>query len=345
MAGDTFLTFDPISIREVVPEPYDPHIYGYRYANGSGAERSAGFINIKRKLNQLFTQETRTADSLSRELQIELKALQQILDYLFTHAGEVAALELPGKETLYIWAGVEVAAEIRARLQISGLSIDTADLTSRDISAISAYITNLISLRPSIEIFDIAIEKCCKLLDDAKVLRSIKGGRELDQRATIFERKLADLKRRRNAELVRWSLSAKGAERPIEAHKASSTKPSGEIRYPFLTAYLLGNSYHYSGPEADKRFHANDPTLTLWDFSELRKLVIEIDSFVEEIESALKLLDIADQHIGSVFPAELTVLFRKIPGLIYPRKTERRMHQQVVGIRKRGYQVVDNIPV
>jgi hypothetical protein len=350
--SDKLLVFDAVSIREIAPEPYDPNIYGYRYTNGARANLLAGFPQVSSEIQRILTREPRTAASLSREIGVDLKSMQRMLDYLFTHAGDIAALELPGRPTLYIWAGVEVAEDIRSQMHSRGLSIDTRNLSSEDISALSAYITNLITLNPPVGILNTAIEKCITLLDSAKVLHSIKGGADLARRVALLEAKLHELVRRRDSDLSRWSIPTEsnatllpddGEHTSVILGSLKVEKKRKRERYPFMTVYLLGPSYNYTGPDADKRFCADDPILTRTDFHALKKLVIELDTFAQEIESGTDIIALIERHIGGVFPGnKLVTVFRKIPSLTYSHRTERRLHKLVLEIRKRGYQVVDN---
>ncbi len=357
------LTFDTISIQGIAPQPYDPNIYGYRYSNGTGADRIAGFENTKRELGRLLSQEPRTAGSLAGEIGIDLKSLQCILDYLFTHTGEIAALEITGKETLYIWSGVGIADEIRNRLRVEGVSLSSKDLKPGDISAVSAYITNLIALNPSVETLETAIAKCRKLLDAARVLKSIQGGTDLEQRVALLEIKLGELESRRDAEMKRWTRgdgrAKRGSETDGGGESAAASKilgaadtdsdasddgnRTGTRRYPFSVAYLTGPSYRYTGPEGEKRFQANDPGLGRMDFSGLRRLVVELDTFTDEIENKSDILSLVEHHVGTIFPDKgLEVVFRRIPGLSYRKKIDRHLHAQILRIRKKGYPVIDN---
>ena len=98
------IVFNAIHAEEIAPANYDSRIFSYRYQNGLRADRLEGFPYIRRQVEMALRERPATAEQLSAQLKIDLRKLQKILDYLFTHSGEIAAFDMPRKSTFYFWA-------------------------------------------------------------------------------------------------------------------------------------------------------------------------------------------------------------------------------------------------
>jgi hypothetical protein len=336
------LIFDGVNLAEVTPGHYDPTIYAYRYRNGVRAESIGGFADIKRRLQHLLIEKPRTTEQLSRELSFDRHLLQKILDYLFTHTGEIAALDIPEQATLYIWADREVAENIRVKLTLGAIGVDTDDYTLEDITAISSYLTTLLVMNPSVELLDDAIDKCRLMLDAAKLTQAFQPNAELENRITLLKKKYDQLCERREQEIERWATDEETeAIGDIETKVDVLPEMMEESKlYPYETLYLLGTGQEYSGPQMLKHISIDDPELTTLSFANLNQLIVELDTFVEDLENGGSVLGLVETYIGSVFPDEgLTVRFRRIAGKRHKRNVEKLMHEEVLRIRRRGYYV------
>jgi|APSaa5957512622_1039677.scaffolds.fasta_scaffold100391_1 hypothetical protein len=138
--ANSHLIFDAFSLEEITPENYDSSIYAYRFRNGIRAESISGFADVKSQLEQLLGEKPLTTEELAHELHFDRHLLQKILDYLFTHTGEVAALDIPQKSTLYIWADIVIAENIREQFALASVGIDTENYSAEDVTAITSYI-------------------------------------------------------------------------------------------------------------------------------------------------------------------------------------------------------------
>ena len=336
------LEFDAVNLSKVTPEHYDPTIYAYRYRNGVRAESISGFNDVKRRLQHLLIAKPHTTEQLSRELSFDRQLLQKILDYLFTHTGEVAALDIREQATLYIWADREVAENIRLKLTLGAVGIDTDDYTLEDLTAISSYLTTLLVLNPSIELLDDTIDKCRLMLDAAKLAQAFQPNAELENRITLLKLKHGQLCKRREGEIEKWASDEEKEEPPAidpDVDTLPETMQSSRL-YPYGTLYLLGTGQTYDGPEMLKHISIDDPELTTLSFANLDLLVVELDTFVGDLESGGSILGLVETYIGGVFPGKgLTVRFRKLPGMKYKRNIEKLMHEEVLRIRKHGYSV------
>lgn len=336
------LEFDAFNLSDVTPEQYDPTIYSYRYNNGVRAESIGGFTDIKRRLEHIISEKPRTTEQLSRELSFDRQLLQKILDYLFTHTGEVAALDIPEQATLYIWADRRVAENIQAKLALGGVGVDTDDYTLDDITAISSYLTTLLVLNPSIDMLDDAIDNCRLMLDAAKLSQAFQPNVELENRIALLKRKYDVLCERREGEMERWAADEEEEEvtsPDLDMDALPETMGTSKL-YPYGTLYLLGTGETYNGPEMLKHISIDDPELTTLSFANLDLLVVELDTFIGDLESGGSVLGLVETYIGPVFPGKgLTVRFRKLPGTKYKRNVEKLMHEEILRIRKRGYSV------
>jgi hypothetical protein len=336
------LVFDAINIAEVTPESYDPTIYAYRYRNGVRAESIGGFADVKRRLQHILAENPRTTEQLARALSFDRQLLQKILDYLFTHTGEIAALDVPEQPTLYIWADREVAENIRTKLILGAVDVDTDDYTIEDLTAISSYLTNLLVINPSIEVLDDAIDKCRLMLDAAKLAQAFQPNTDLENRIELLKKKYDQLCERREEEVARWAPSEE-SEQEISIDPDFDALPDmlGESKlYPHGTLYLMGSGQDYTGPEMMKHISIDDPELTTLSFANLDRLIVELDTFTEDLESGRSVLGLVETYIGSVFPDKgMTVQFRRLPGAKYKRNVEKLMHEEVLRIRRRGYRV------
>jgi hypothetical protein len=336
------LVFDAFSIEEVTPEHYDPTIYSYRYQNGIRAESISGFTDIKRRLEHLLIEKPYTTEQLARELSFDRQLLQKILDYLFTHTGEVAALDIPQQPTLYIWADREVAENIKTKLTLGAIGVDTDDYTLEDLTAVASYLTNLLVINPSIELLDDAIDKCRLMLDAAKLAQAFQPNVDLENRISLLKKKYDQLCERRNRETERWAVEESDEELVLPDPDVDALPDIAQTRklYPYQTLYLLGSGQNYTGPDMLKHMSIDDPELTTLSFANLSLLVIELDTFVEDLESGSSVLGLVETYLGAVFPSKgLTVKFRKLPGMKYKRNVENLMHEEILRIRKRGYHV------
>ncbi len=344
MAGD-HLIFDAYNIERIVPDHYDPNIYSYRYRNGVRAESISGFADIRRRLEHLLRDRPYTTEQLSRELPFDRHFLQKILDYLFTHTGEVAALDIPEQNTLYIWADVEAAEGIRAKLVLGSVDIHTDDYSAEDITGITSYLTNLLVLNPSVELLDNAIDKCRLLLDAARLAQAFQPSADVENRIVLLKKKHDQLVERREREVERWTHDDDDDEEvdpypPEPGMDVLPDVPSFANRYAFGTLYLLGSRYAYSGPEPHKHMCIDHPELTTMDFTDLKSLVIEMDTFTKDLDEGRSILGSIEPCLGSVFPGTgMQILFRKLPGMKYKRATEKLMHQEALLIRQRGYRI------
>jgi hypothetical protein len=89
-----------------------------------------------------------------------------------------------------------------------------------------------------------------------------------------------------------------------------------------------------------KHISIDDPELTTLGFANLDLLVVELDTFIGDLETGGSILGLVETYIGPVFPGKgLTVRFRKLPGMKYKRNIEKLMHEEVLRIRKHGYSV------
>lgn len=117
---------------------------------------------------------------------------------------------------------------------------------------------------------------------------------------------------------------------------------SDEDWYPSKIVHLIGSSYNYSGPDKDLRINASSNALNQFNFYNVTKLVVEIDTFNEELEEGRSIVDLIDLYRRCYFENEsLEVVFRKIPGLKYKPKIARRHHNDIVKALERGWQVID----
>jgi len=336
------LEFDAVNLSDVAPVHYDPTIYAYRYNNGVRAESIGGFTDIKRRLQHILSEKPRTTEQLSRELSFDRQLLQKILDYLFTHTGDVAALDIPEQATLYIWADREVAENIRAKLTLGAIGVYTDDYSLDDLTAISSYLTTLLVLSPSIDILDAAIDKCRLLLDAARLTQAFQPNADLENRITLLKRKYNELCERREGEMERWAPEeeAEEAAAPGPDVDALPDTMGGSKLYPYGTLYLLGSGQNYEGPEMLKHISIDDPELTTLSFANLDLLVVELDTFVGDLMSGGSILGLVETYVGPVFPGKgLTVKFRRLAGMKYKRDIEKLMHEEILRIRKHGYSV------
>ena len=343
MSGN-HLIFDAVNASEIAPEGYDSSIYSYRYRNGIRAESIGGFTDAKRRLEQLLRIQPYTTEQLARELTFDRQLLQKILDYLFTHTGEVAALDIPQQSTLYIWADIEVAENIRSRFALNSVDITTDDYNADDVTAIASYLTNLLVLKPSVGILDDAIDKCRLLLDAARLAQAFQPSPELVDRISLLRKKYEQLVARREQEYDRWSRDEEDEEdagQTTEPEIDILPETSSAIRiYPFSVLYLLGSSYSYTGPEIRKHMCIDDPELAVTQFDNLKTVVIEMDTFIADLESGCSILGVVETFTGSIFNGkELSLQFRRLSGAKYKRNIERLMHEEVLRIRERGYRI------
>ncbi len=336
------LEFDAVSLSDVTPGHYDPAIYAYRYRNGVRAESIGGFTDIKRKLQHLLTAKPRTTEQLSRTLTFDRQLLQKILDYLFTHTGEVAALDIPEQDTLYIWEDSEVAENIRVKLTLGAIGVDTNDYTLDDLTAVASYLTILLVLNPSIELLDKTISKCRLILDATQLAQAFRPNTDLENRITLLKKKYDQLCEKREGEIDEGASEEKDEE-PFTVELDIDALPEtlhAPKLYPYGTLYLLGTGQTYSGPEMLKHLSIDDPELTTLSFANLDLLVVELDTFIEDLQSGRSILGLVETYIGSIFPGKgLTVRFRKLPGMKFKRNVENLMHEEILRIRKHGYSV------
>ena len=344
------VVFSSISAEEIAPPHYDSKIFSYRYKNGARADDLEEFSYIRAQIEQTLRKAPSTAESLSAQLNIDLSKTQRILDYLFTHSGEVAAFDMPQRKTFYFWAEAQAIEETRGKLALGELTVDPEHLTPDDITAINSYLTNLLILKPSVLMLDEAIENTRESLDLAKTLLKLQPESDTQLRVLLLERKLEQLISRREQESARWGDTQSDAPSP-----AISPEPEREVmepkpeehapakpKYPFETAYLLGRLYNYTGPERDKRFNVESKNLAQYDFSGVRKVVIELDTFVHELENAENISHFVDLYRGSIFRnPSINIVFRRVSSIKYKPKVARRLHREVVSILDRGWQIID----
>ena len=62
----------------------------------------------------------------------------------------------------------------------------------------------------------------------------------------------------------------------------------------------------YNGPEVMKHINVDDPELSTFDFSVLHNVVVEMDTFVQDLQNGVSILGIIETLAGSVFPSEDT---------------------------------------
>ena len=215
------IIFSGINVEEISPVHYDSTIFTYRYQNGQNADKIGGFQEIRMRLQNLLRRQPMTSEDLSRKLSIEHSRLQRVLDYLYTHTAEIAALDMMGKHTCYIWADARVAENIRTRFSIGAIEIDQNKYTAEDITSIATYLTNLLVLKPSIQSLEEVIEKTELLLDKATMLKKLQPGPDIENRVELLQEKLQQLKKRKNDEIMRWGSS--------EAETASETEEKGIV--------------------------------------------------------------------------------------------------------------------
>ena len=340
----THLVFDAINIKDDSPAEYDASIYGYRYKNGIRAESIGGFTDLKNRLESLLCQKPYTIERLARELAFDRQLLQKVLDYLFTHTGEVAALDLPEQSTLYVWSGADVAEKILDQFTLGSVDIDTDDYTPDDVTKIAAYLTNLLALRPSLDVLDDAIDKCRLLLDAARLAQAFQPNTDLENRIVLLKKKHDQLLECREIEVEKWNREEADDEDPftddsvvVDTLPDATTKTK---RYPFTILYLLGSAHEYHGPERMKYINVDDPELSTFDFSSLRQVVVEMDSFIEDLEKGVSILGIVQTLAGSIFPdTGVDFRFRKMSRTKYKRQVENLLHDEILQIRRHGYMV------
>ena len=342
------LVFNAYNAEDVAPENYAPNVYTYRYRNGFRAELIGGFNDVKTRLEPLLAGNPHTIEQLARKLSFDRQLLQKILDFLFTHTGDIAALEILEQPTLYIWADRQVTPATRDKITLGAVEVDTDDYTAENLTAIASYLTILAVLNPPIELIDDAIEKCLVILDAAKLSQAFIPNAEIEHRVALLQRKHELLWELRSREAEKWAAEEEVEEEVEEGDEPfgqsidelPDTAPAGKL-YPYGTLYLLGSGQSYTGPELKKTRCIDDPELTTLSFANLSLLVIELDTFLEDLQAGRSILGVVETYLGTLFPSSgLTVRFRKIPGAKYKRNVERLMHEEILNIRKRGYAVI-----
>ncbi len=366
------IVFDAYSIEDIVPPEYDQETFYYRYRNGAGAENLADFTDMRRALEPLLREGPRTANELARALNAKPSRLIQVLDYLFAHTGEVAALEVPGRDTYYIWADAQVAQQMRTHFAVGSVRFESESISPEDLPVLTSYLTNLLVLRPSVETLDKTIDKTQRLLDAYRIKQAIEGTKDDEGRIALLREKLQQLRERRRVEWERWSTEdpggaaeGSGAAAPGDAaatgsaaaadgaagsesapgatagrrRRGAAAKESGV--YPFKSLYLLGTNYNYSGPEKEKRFCWRDPELRRRSFPNLSRIVVELDTFFDDVANGMSVQDKIEELRRGLFPDHrLNIVFRRVPGISYPKKIAKRLHDQTVALIERGYKVL-----
>lgn len=355
------IVFDAYSIADIVPPKYDRQTFYYRYRNGANAQRLREFAETKARLEPLLKKSPRTMVELAQTLEIVPPLLLQILDYLFTHTAEIAALEIPARDTFYIWADAEIAEQIRSDFALGAIGFDSESIQPEDVPELAAYITNLLVLRPAVETLDATIAKTQRLCDAWRIKHSMAPTFETERNIAILEEKMRQLREHRDAEVARWGppSSTKPPEQPggrsggsdgarTGAGSASGTgngpstsAESGPPKYLFRTLYILGSRYNYTGPEGEKRMCWRDASLRTMDFAKVTKAVIEIDTFFEDVAEGQSIGNLVESQVKPVLKSsKLEIVFRRVPGISYPRKIGKRLHQETVALLERGYRVL-----
>jgi len=337
-----YVIFDAVCSEDTKAGEHDPNIFLYRYQNGVRAESISGFSDVKRRLEHILSEKAHMTEELTRILSFDRQLLQKILDYLFTHTGEVAALDIPQQPTLYVWADVLVDEDIREKQVLGSVGVDTEDYTVEDLTAVASYLTNLLVLSPPAEMLDDAIGKCELILDAAKLTQAFQPTAELEDRINLLKKKLERLYEQRVLLEEEYADEETGSE-PEAAERSIDTLPemttSGKL-YPYSTLYLMGSEQEYTGPDMLKHISVDDPELTTMSFANLSTVIVELDTFVNDLQAGCSVIGLVETYIGSLFPKEgLTVTFKKLPGVKYKRNVENLMHEEVLLIRKRGYRV------
>ena len=194
------------------------------------------------------------------------------------------------------------------------------------------------------DILDGAIDKCRLLLDAARLSQAFQPNVDLENRIVLLKKKHDALLNRRELEVERWTSQNEEQDDAFEDHmdEVDILPSSGNTtkKYPFSALYLLGSTYRYNGPEMMKHMNIDDPELTTFDFSALRQVVVELDTFLKDLEDGCSVLGIVETFAGSIFPdSGMTIRFRKLPGTKYKRQAERLLHEEILLIRKHGYKV------
>ncbi|MFP4483320.1 MAG: hypothetical protein ACLFO1_00550 [Spirochaetaceae bacterium] len=378
------IVFDAYSIEDIVPPEYDQEAFYYRYKNGAGAENPADFADMRRALEPLLREGPRTANELARALGAKPSRLIQVLDYLFAHTGEVAALEVPNRDTYYIWADAQVAQQMRTRFAVGSVHFESESISPEDLPVLTSYLTNLLVLRPSVETLDKTIDKTQRLLDAYRIKQAIEGTKDDEGRIALLREKLEQLRERRRVEWERWSTEGGGdetggssgregaaaaagtytgtdARANVRANAATDARAgaptnAGEGRgrrgkaaegrggvYPFTSLYLLGTSYNYSGPEKEKRFCWRDSALRKRSFPNLTRIFVELDTFFDDVANGMAVHEKIQELRRGLFPDhKLEIVYRRVPGLTYPKKIARRLHDETVALIERGYKVLQS---
>lgn len=346
------IVFDSFSIAEIVPPQHDQETFYYRYQNGAGAERLPDFQELRKALSPLLKEGPRTADELAKAVTAKPSTLIRVLDYLFAHSGEVATLEVPGKDSYYIWADAQVAEQVRTQFALGSVHFESETISREDLPILTSYLTNLLVLRPSVETLDKTIDKTQRLLDAYRMKRAIQGGQEDDARIALLREKLDQLRRRREIELERWSHDASTHPEPSAVESGSGAEPASgpgagssdtgaRELYPFPTLYLLGSNYNYTGPEKEKRLSWRDPAIRRLEFPRLRKIVVEMDTFFDDVAHGVSVHDKVEEIRKALFPEhKLEIVYRRVSGISYSRKVEKRLHEETVRLIERGYKVL-----
>ena len=367
------IVFDAYSIEDIVPPEYDQETFYYRYKNGAGAENLADFADMRRALEPLLREGPRTANELARALGAKPSRLIQVLDYLFAHTGEVAALEVPDRATYYIWADAQVAQQMRTHFAVGSVRFESESISPEDLPVLTSYLTNLLVLRPSVETLDKTIDKTQRLLDAYRIKQAIEGTTDDEGRIALLREKLQQLRERRRVEWERWSTEdpggavdgsgagalgdgadAAGAAAPADGAVGTESAPEArESRrrrggaakesgvYPFKSLYLLGTNYNYSGPEKEKRFCWRDSALRRRSFPNLSRIIVELDTFFDDVANGMSVQEKIEELRRGLFPDhKLEIVYRRVPGISYPKKIAKRLHDQTVALIERGYKVL-----
>lgn len=350
------LIFEAFNVDDTAPDTHDSSIYTYRYQNGVRAESISGFSDLRRRLEHVLMEKAYTSEELSRQLSFDRQLLQKILDYLFTYTGEVAALDIPQQPTVYTWADRVADESVREKVALAEIAVYTDDYNVGDLTAIAAYLTNLLVINPPLELIDDTMHKCQHILDAAKLAQAFRPSADLDNRVALIKKKyeLLDELRDRVAASIELEDTAENrvddsaggpSQEPESANPDMDALPEmehGGKLYPYETLFLLGSGQNYTGPEMLKTISIDDPELSTMSFANLSTLIVEMSTFTQDLELGSSILGLVETYVGSIFPGKgLNIRFRKAPGIKYKRNVEKLMHEEVLQIRKRGYRIIE----
>ena len=355
------IVFDIYSINDIVPPSYDPQTFFVRYTNGANANNVRGYHQAKDIIEPLLKSAPRTLDELLSHVRVSRPDLSRILDYLFTCTAEIAALEVPGRDTFYIWADAEIAEQMRSQFALGAVSFDSAHLLPEDVPQLTAYITNLLVLRPAIEVLDATIEKTQKLYDAFRIKQSMAPDDRTDRNIMMLAEKLRQLRERREAEVSRWTRSTSGGQ--ADSLAADATEPTGHrhdyaapqagetggasggtetlSEYPWDTVYVLGSGYNYQGPEREKRICWRDREMRSYDFARVTRVVVEMDTFADDLAEGHTIVDLVESYVRpQMHGSRVEFVFRRVPGITYTKKIGKRLHKQTLDLLERGFKVL-----